>query len=404
MTKTLVMTFPTTLGVLGGGTVGCIEIVRALQQAGVQVILCLADTRILNRGVFRCPPLEEEYQGREAEQMLRDLGVEIVRVPPVRSHFLYDCLPMRDVVLRLCDQRPVDAVLGWHHELTKLPIPLAKRGIPTGMFVAGWYNRFRRHEIRANGGNLKERWKLRAEKHFLRQGLEGVDCVFAISQWSRSEIVDVFDLDANRVHVVYWGVDPVFATPTREPRDQVRNFLFYGSQNPRKGALEAMEALASLAEKGQRDWVYKVVWLHTDRVAARAAELGISEQVVPIAPMDHAGLVRELQWAQVAVLPSLFESFGLACAEALTSGIPVIAYDCAGVPEVVRHGVDGWLVENGRKEQLEHPIAEAIAQPRRTFEMGLAGRERAQRDFTWSQAATSLLEHLDAARDRRQRA
>jgi glycosyltransferase involved in cell wall biosynthesis len=321
----------------------------------------------------------------------------------MRAHFFLDCWPMRRAVLEIADRRRVDGVFGWHHELALLPAPLRRRGVFSGMFVAGWYNHLRPSEIRDNGENAKQRWKRRAERHFLSRGLHGVDKVFAISRWSKQEAIEVFGVPAERVEVVYWGVDPIFATAQHAPAERVTRFLFYGSQNQRKGALEAMEAFARLHQAGHRDWTYKVVWLHTDKVRAHAEQLGIEDRVVPMAPMRHAELVKQLEWAQVAILPSLYESFGLACVEALTSGIPVIAYDCAGVPEVVRHGVDGWLVENGRKDLLDAPILEAMADARRTFEMGRAGRERALRDFTWPRTAAQLLELVEQGRRQQRR-
>ncbi|NIP32684.1 glycosyltransferase, partial [Candidatus Saccharibacteria bacterium] len=64
--------------------------------------------------------------------------------------------------------------------------------------------------------------------------------------------------------------------------------------------------------------------------------------------LDHQELVKALEWAQVVLLPSQFESFGLAVAEAQTAALPVIAYHSAAVTEMIEDGKTGWLVPLNR--------------------------------------------------------
>jgi glycosyltransferase involved in cell wall biosynthesis len=115
--------------------------------------------------------------------------------------------------------------------------------------------------------------------------------------------------------------------------------------------------------------------------------------------LDHTALVRELECAHLAVLPSHAESFGLAVAEAQAAGLPVIACAVGAVPEVVENNVTGWLIPPGRDDLLAGAIVEAMGRPDRAYEMGLAGRERINRLFSWPSSAAAMLEHLAATGD-----
>ena len=72
--------------------------------------------------------------------------------------------------------------------------------------------------------------------------------------------------------------------------------------------------------------------------------------------IDDETLHQRVRAADVVVLPSRYESFGLVMVEAMMHGKPLVSTDTSGVREVVRNGVDGLLVEPGDVDQLEHAI------------------------------------------------
>jgi len=173
--------------------------------------------------------------------------------------------------------------------------------------------------------------------------------------------------------------------------------LFYGSSARRKGGFETIRAFGELAARGHRDFKVRLVWLYHDELDQIAGQAGIRDLVEFFDPMDHAGLAEQLAWSHVAILPSTFESFGLACAEAQFSGVPVIAYDVGGVKEIVDHHVTGWLLPCEQAELIPGAILEAMADPARTFEMGMTGRERAQVSYSWRNTAETILSTVDAS-------
>jgi N-acetyl-alpha-D-glucosaminyl L-malate synthase BshA len=81
-----------------------------------------------------------------------------------------------------------------------------------------------------------------------------------------------------------------------------------------------------------------------------AAELGVGQWVTFTGVVD--GVAHLLQEANLLLLPSQTESFGLVALEAMASGVPVVASDVGGLPEVVEHGVTGFLAPLGDVDQM----------------------------------------------------
>jgi glycosyltransferase involved in cell wall biosynthesis len=81
------------------------------------------------------------------------------------------------------------------------------------------------------------------------------------------------------------------------------------------------------------------------------------------------------------LLPSQLESFGLAALEAMACEVPVIATNAGGVPEVVEHGVDGYLVEPGDVAEAARYAIEILTRADRGREMGQTARSNAKKKF-----------------------
>jgi L-malate glycosyltransferase len=168
--------------------------------------------------------------------------------------------------------------------------------------------------------------------------------------WSGLEIPEAFDIE-----VIPNFVDTERYTPRRDR--SLLSALFPGllesdpvlchisNFRPLKRVVDVVEVLRGLTPHGRFHLV--MVGDGPDRSAAerRVRELGLGERVVFLGKQeDFAEL---LAAADVFLLPSETESFGLAALEALSCGVPVIATDVGGIPEVVSHGVNGYLAPVG---------------------------------------------------------
>jgi N-acetyl-alpha-D-glucosaminyl L-malate synthase BshA len=93
------------------------------------------------------------------------------------------------------------------------------------------------------------------------------------------------------------------------------------------------------------------------------------------------GVYEKLSVADLFLMPSQLESFGLAALEAMACEVPVIATNVGGVPEVVEHGVDGYLVEPGDVKSAAAYAVEILSRADRGREMGKIARLHAKKKF-----------------------
>ena len=125
------------------------------------------------------------------------------------------------------------------------------------------------------------------------------------------------------------------------------------------------------------------------RVRRLAAELGLGDRVRFVPPRPHHILSSYYRAADVVLVPSRSESFGLVALEAAACGVPVVASAVGGLLNVVHDGVTGVLVDGRDPARYARAISQLLDDPAGTAAMGAAAAERA-RHFTWSFTAARL--------------
>jgi glycosyltransferase involved in cell wall biosynthesis len=222
------------------------------------------------------------------------------------------------------------------------------------------------------------------------------DRFLTVSAYSARELAT----PASRTRVVFGGADPARFSP--DPNAIRRGVLFVGRLTPHKGVDRLIEALPEDAElrvvgseghdsdPPERDYPKLLRRLAAQR---RVEFLG----VVP--DDDLPALYRG---AQVLALPSVHltrygreiavvELLGLATIEAMASGTPVVASAVGGLPEVVEHGVTGFLVEPGNIAELRGRLAQVLGDRLLAERLGRNARERFLEKFTWEACAGRCL-------------
>jgi glycosyltransferase involved in cell wall biosynthesis len=328
---------------------------------------------------------ERVAAARERAARLEAGGVRLLTSPPHPLHFRLDGRGVRAAVAACLavparDGGPT-ALMGYWHEAWFLPSLARARGAVFTMAGAASYSQFfgPGHGALARLRNARLAATYRAAR-----------IVFARSEFTAGELRRYLDLPAERLRVVPLGVDPRFLELERAPAGAVRELVYVGQLTASKGIFDALEALA-IMDRGRgepRPARLRVVG-HGDPgpVRTRARELGLEDRIALVGGLDRAGVAAELARAQLALLPSHTESFGLAVAEAQAAGRAGVGFAAGAVPEVVVDGETGWLVETGRADLLAGALAAALDDPLRTPRAGQAGRERVRARFSWRRAA-----------------
>ena len=148
---------------------------------------------------------------------------------------------------------------------------------------------------------------------------------------------------------------------------------------PVKRILDAVETFALVREKMPAKLV--MIGDGPDRDAAEALALkhGIQNDVLFLGKQNE--VMRKLSQADLFLLPSQLESFGLAALEAMACEVPVIATNVGGLPEVVESGVDGFLVKPGDVQQMAKHAIDILSRADRGRAMGELARKNARKKY-----------------------
>ncbi|MBL8511236.1 MAG: glycosyltransferase family 4 protein [Betaproteobacteria bacterium] len=194
--------------------------------------------------------------------------------------------------------------------------------------------------------------------------------VICISEMVRQDVLRHFPVDPAKLHVIYSGVDSARFSPVSDPTEKAATraslgipreapmALFVGSGFERKGLAAFLAALAACPG------VTGVVVgkdKHSARYQAQATRLGLQGRV-----MFTGGVTDTRPYyraADVFVLPTIYEPFGLVCLEAMACGLPVVTSTAAGAAEVITPGVNGFVTEATDVAAISHAINTVLQAP-----------------------------------------
>jgi glycosyltransferase involved in cell wall biosynthesis len=250
----------------------------------------------------------------------------------------------------------------------------------------------------ASERSIKRKIGLRRFYRFIPMQLEvarEMERVITVSHKSYRDIQTEFELDPRRMRVVEVGVDPEQFRPLPDvERRSDRIMTTLSADVPLKGIHYLLEAFAQL--RRERPSLKLTVIGSTNGASGTARlidELGLDGSIRLTGRVTYEEIVHSYAESTVAVVPSLYEGFGLPAAEAMACTVPVVCTRAGALPEVVgEDGSAGIIVPPGDPERLSQAIGELLDAPERRLEMGEAGRRRVEQRFTWRQTAKRSVE------------
>ena len=234
--------------------------------------------------------------------------------------------------------------------------------------------------------------------------LRRCDAVIAVSEYERGYLASK-GIDAARIVVTGNGVDVDDYRPRDVARfradllrahglpDNVRAVVFLGRKLEYKGIATLVEALERL--QGRHDAALFLAGPSSPWFDAYYRDLRDRARVIDLGTLAHADKVDLLHMADVLVLPSRFEAFGIVLLEAWACGTPVIAAATGAMPGIVADG--GFVFDYGDAGDLAVKLARLLDDPGLAREMARRGRTRLLERYTWDKVAAAAREAYVAA-------
>ena len=215
--------------------------------------------------------------------------------------------------------------------------------------------------------------------------------IITVSKQARDDIRRDFGIPSDRFRVIPNGIDTGLFYPIPEiAREKNRLIVTNSADTPLKGLDHLLVATAELAKHRAVRLIVVGSPAKNGRIEGLLRGLGIGDRVEFTGRIDNREFVRQYARASVAIVPSLYEGFGLPAGEAMACGVPVVGTTAGALPEVI--GDAGVLVPPAKPGALAAAVAELLDHPDRAEEIGQAGFRRVRKRFTWESAARKTVD------------
>lgn len=223
-----------------------------------------------------------------------------------------------------------------------------------------------------------------------RFSLDHASKVIAVSEHERRVLLKL-GVEEQKIEVIPNGVDPELLKISRKS-EHGRKVLYVGRVNFRQKGLDILLlAIRKLVDRLQ-GFELEIAGPpdEIDILNSYSRKLGIEGIVRYYGTVPRKKLIDLMKHADLLVLPSRFEPFGIVVLEAMAIGLPVVAAKVGGVPEVLREKVDGLLFPPEDIESLALNIEELLTDTRMAEKLASNAKERAS-SFTWDKIALRLM-------------
>jgi len=256
--------------------------------------------------------------------------------------------------------------------------------------------------------HLNSSWRERA----IDEAIIGhFDRITTVSEFSKSQLVHTYRVDPQTIDVVYNGVSSRFRPEpkrwellqryAKQALDNKKVLLYLGSIEPRKNLSWLLEIFCQIARR-RNDVVLvlcgcspKAFQQYERQLRQRVKVLGLGGKVIFTGYVAEREKVSWYNLADVFVSSSTLEGFGLSVAEAMACAKPVVALKTASMPEVVKDGETGFLVDAEDRTGFAERVLVLLDDPMLRQIMGDCGRHRINELFSWERTARLIIQSYE---------
>jgi glycosyltransferase involved in cell wall biosynthesis len=257
--------------------------------------------------------------------------------------------------------------------------------------MAAWLGRFYHRRpivVTVQGSDIYQATRLPIITHLTRAILDGAQRILALSR-SLAEATIALGVSANKVEVVPNGVDTDLFRPATSLREPF--LLFVGSLIERKGVKYLIQAMPHV---GRAFPAYRLIVVgegpQRNELSQLAEALGVGDHVTFTGAQSPAEIQMWMRRASLFVLPSVEEGLGVVVLEALASGLPCLASEIGGIPDLITPEV-GKLIPPANVEALGEAIVSLLGAPDRWARMSMRARQRAVAHYSWKTIAGRIV-------------
>ncbi|MBM3130617.1 MAG: glycosyltransferase family 1 protein [Chloroflexi bacterium] len=338
-----------------------------------------------------------------------EIGARVFHVPagpeaPYNKHRLFDYLPefAQGVCAIACHERVQYDVYHAHYWLSgwvarelqrQHPAPIAQMFHTLGAL---------KNRVAIGQHDRETARRIAVEREMMRRA----DRVVAATPRDRQQMLDLYDAPHAQITIIPPGVDlqhfqPLAIPDRKQYFKEDHNVLFVGRIDPIKGIdtwFRAMKLVVEAEPSLRGRLCVCLIGGDVDeeepdeelaRLHALKDELGIADVVTFLGKRSQESLPYYYASADVVVMPSRYESFGMVALEAMACGTPVVASDVGGLSFVVRDGETGYLVPEGNARAMADCLNRILHDPDLRARLGKRGVEVA-REYAWTRIADQI--------------
>ena len=231
-------------------------------------------------------------------------------------------------------------------------------------------------------------------KYIEKFRLSFANLIVTTSEYSKREIVSV-GINPELIHIVSPGLDrekfKILPTDREIDTKDSKKILCVGNYVPRKGILYLIEAFSQIERQefslhlvGNR----KNNSSYYNQINNAVKTLKLTDCVVFHDGVDQENIKNLYASAEIFVLPSFKETFGIVFLEAMHYGLPIVTTNVSAMPELIEEGKNGFLVPPADSQALAKAISKLIENPDLIKQMGEAGRQTVATSYYWEQSCS----------------